>query len=196
MPPLNIAMPDTHARTPSRSCRYRCCTRINVWSRPQARPTTCSSRSGIISGKGDSSSWPVPRRPLAALPQLHSEHTHAQGGGQQGGQAGPQWGVDECKREPAQQPVDPSFLRHSAHLWHMVSTPPPSPTPCASKALPRSRSSSVASTECTRPAATRACLQQQQQPQPQGNRAARGQVDSLPVNCPVALSAHLLFGIP
>lgn len=51
--------------------------------------------------------------------------------------------------------------RHGAalagpHLWHMVSTP--HVTPCASNALLRSLTSSVASTECTRPAATSACL--------------------------------------
>ena len=46
------------------------------------------------------------------------------------------------------------------HLWHMVGKLSPSTAPCASQALPRSSSSSVASTECTRPAAIRACLQQ------------------------------------
>ena len=123
---------------------------------------------------------PVPSRPFLALPQLHA---HGGAGSEEGVTSG-QVGLGDLQRDPHCR--DPGAPTHwlqqmqrqarskqagrqaggraggraascSAHLWHIVSTP--LVTPCASKALLRSLISSVASTECTRPAATSACLQ-------------------------------------
>lgn len=61
-----------------------------------------------------------------------------------------------CISFPARYRCPPPLPCHP-NLWHMVSWV--RPTPCASNALVRSLTSSVISTECTRPAATSACLQ-------------------------------------
>ena len=133
-------------------------TRASVWSSPQASPTICSpSKSGTSSGKWESSSWPVPSRPLAALPQLHGEDR--KGCCSSGGARSYPHSRSLPMRHVSLRRNRCTLPQAGAqpHLWHMVSTGALA-QPCASKALPRSAISSVASTLCTRPAAIRACL--------------------------------------